>query len=116
MKPWLAAIMGGVVGAVVAVVVSQALWMRTLRTAIPTALQALQQKQEYVCTISLAALTRLEAGETDRAKFVLAREVASYYRHPLGAPAAQREKLLALIDEAGAKSPILKDELTKAKK
>ena len=116
MKPWLAAITGGVIGAVIALGVAQAFWMRTLRTAIPTALQSLQQKQEYVCTISLAALTRLEAGETDRAKLILAREVASYYHHPLGEAPAQRQKLLTLIDDASGKSQTLKDELTKTNK
>ncbi len=116
MKPWLLAILTVIVSAITGLATARWYFVRQMDTSLRSISATLQDKQEYVCTISLAALTRLEAGEIDRAKLVLTREVASYYRHPLGQPPAERQKLLTLIEAAKEKSSILKDELDKTPK
>ena len=114
MKSWLAAITGFVIGAAIALSVAQVFCMRAFRTAIPTTLQSLEDKQQYSCMISLAALDQLEKGDQGHAKSILAREVASYYQHPLGpADSSQRKKILPYIEAVRAKSSALNEELSK---
>jgi hypothetical protein len=113
MKPWIVAVLAAIVGAAAGLGAARVYCMREIRAHFGTAVEALADKQEYTCVISLAALNRLEEGQADRAKLLLAREVASYYRHPLGQTQSQRQKLLTLIDSTSAKSEILKEELSK---
>lgn len=113
MKLWIVAVLAFILGAVSGLATASFYCTRQIRAHFPSAVAALADKQEYTCVISLAALDRLESGETDRAKFLLAREVASYYQHPLGQTTAQRQKLLTLIENSSAKSEILKAELSK---
>jgi hypothetical protein len=108
------AIAGFVVGAAIALTAAQVFWTRTLRAAVPTALQSLEDRQQYSCVISLAALDKLETGNTDGAKLILARDVASYYRHPIGrADSPERRKLMPHIDAVRSKSSALNEELSK---
>jgi hypothetical protein len=113
MKPWIVAVLAAIIGAAVGLGAARVYCMREIRAQFGTALGALADKQEYTCVISLAALDNLEAGEMDRAKLFLAREVASYYRYPFGQTAAQRQKLLAHIERSSAKSQVLKEQLSK---
>ena len=114
LQPRIAATVGFVIGAALGLSGAHLFWMRTFRAAIPSALQSLEDRQQYSCAISLAALDRLETGETERAKLLLAREVASYYQHPFGrADSPQRKKLLSYIETVRSKSTTLNEELSK---
>jgi hypothetical protein len=56
---------------------------------------------------------RLEAGDSERAKSILAREVADFYYHPWQTDAPQRQKVLEFIQTSKAKSAVLREELSK---
>ena len=116
MKRYLAWFAAALVGAAVGASVTGSLYMRTLRAIIPSHIATLEHDQEYRCTLSLAVLGRLEAGETDRAKSILAREVAMFYHHPWQADAPQRRKILELLEATKPKSSILTEELNKPPK
>ena len=114
MKTWILAGAMLIVGAVVGWLTAQVFWIRAFRAAIPSAIQSLEDRSEYSCVVSLAVLNRLEAGETDRAKLLLAREVASYYQHPFRqTDSPRRKKLLPVIESARTKSKVLNEELSK---
>src|SRR2546430_3699259 len=98
MKIWVVAILAAVVGAISVLGIARWYTVRHIDADLRSIYTAMSDKQEYTATISLAALIQLESGETDRAKLILAREVASYYRHPFGQSQAQRKKLISLID------------------
>ena len=116
MKRYIAWFAAAVVGAVVGASVTGSLYMRTLHEVIPSHIATLEHDQEHRCIISLAVLGRLEAGETDRAKSILAREVAMLYYHPWQADTPQRRKILELVEAMKPKSGILKEELSKPPK
>ena len=114
MKPWVTPLTGFIAGAALALLVAQIFWARTFRAAIPSALQSLEDKQRYSCMISLAALDKLEKGDQEYAKRILAREVAGYYQHPLGsADSPHRKEIFSYIEALRAKSSALDKELSK---
>jgi hypothetical protein len=114
MKSW---IIGGImlmVGAAAGWFAAQAFWLRTFQAAIPPAIRSIEEKQQYACLISLAVLGRLESNETDKAKALLVREVASYYRQaPTSADSPERKQVLAFIEDVRKRSSILNEELLK---
>ena len=91
MKSGLAAILGLIIGALTAASVVHFYCLREVRTHFRSTLGMVAGGQEYTCVISLAVLRKLEAGESEQAKLLLAREVARYYRHPLGQTEIQRQ-------------------------
>ena len=108
---WFAA---ALLGATVGAFITHSFYMRAFRAAIPSTLQSMEDSQRYRCVLSIAVLDRLEANQADRAKLLLAREVASYYRYSLGpGESFDRKKVLAHIDELRAKSSVLNEELSK---
>ncbi len=113
MKKWIIAGAVLILGFAAGWVSAQAFWIRTFRAAIPSHIHALEDKQEYSCMLSLSVLTRLEAGDTDYAKRILAREVATYYHHPWQADAPGRQKVLTLIEATKPKSAVLSEQLRK---
>jgi hypothetical protein len=114
MKRYLAWFAAALVGAAIGASVTGSLYMRAFRTAIPSTLQEMENQQRYRCVLSMAVLDRLETNQPDRAKLLLAREVASYYKHPLGvAQSAERKKVLEHIDSLRTKSGTLNEELSK---
>ena len=116
MRTFLAAIIGGVLGAAIALYLSQIFWVRAFTTAIPTTLRAAEERQQYSSLVSLTALNRLESGDEPGAKHLLAREVARYYRYPFDqSESSQRKQVLSLIDASRAKSATLDGELTNTK-
>jgi hypothetical protein len=70
-------------------------------------------QESYVAAMSLHVLDKLESGQTDAAKQFLAKQVARYYRiySKLQHPSADREALLARIEKAGERSPVLRTTL-----
>ncbi len=113
MKRYLAWFAAGLVGGVIGAFVAGALYERTLREVIPSHIATRERDQEYRCMLSLSVLERLEAGDPDRAKSILAQQVASFYYHPWQADAPQRQKVLGLIEDIKPKSNVLKEELSK---
>ena len=78
-------------------------------------IQRMEQEQRYRCMLSVAVLERLETNEPDRAKLILTREVATYYKHPVAlAESAQRKELLAHIEALRVKSSTLDKALKEA--
>ena len=116
MKRYLAWFAAALVGAVVGASVTGWLYGRTLRAILPSHIATLEHDQEYRCTLSLAVLGRLEAGDGERAKSILASEIAMFYHHPWQADTPQRRKLLELVEDTKPKSSILSEELSKPPK
>jgi hypothetical protein len=113
MKRYLGFLAAVVVGAAIGASIAGSFYMRQLRTMIPSNLATLEQGQEHSCMLSLAALTRLEARDTERTKTILAQEVASFFRSPWQPDAPQRQKVLEFIEATKPKSAILREELSK---
>jgi hypothetical protein len=110
MKSYLPLVVSALFGALVATVVCK----QALRGAIRSELQNMEQEQRYRCVLSLAALERFETNEPDRAKLLLTREIAMYYKHSLGLPeSAERKKTLEHIRVVRGKSPALNEALIK---
>jgi hypothetical protein len=116
MKHYLAFFTVGLLGAVIGAGVAMAIYVGHLRVMIPSHLATLEEGQEQSCMLSLAVLTRLEAGDTDHAKAVLAREVGSWYRVPWQPQGPYRQKILELVEATKAKSAVLRDELARKDK
>jgi hypothetical protein len=113
MKHHLTWIAAALVGAAIGAWVAGSFYIRTLRVAIPSHISTLEHGQEHSCMLSLAVLARLEAGDTEHAKSILAHEVAEFYHHPWQADAPERQKVLELIEATKPKSAVLSDELSK---
>ena len=111
MKRYLSWFAAALVGAAVGASVSGWLYMRTLSAVIPTHVATLERDQEYRCTLSLAVLERLEDGETDQAKKMLAHEIGIFYHRPWQSDSPLRRRILELIDTTKPKSGILREEL-----
>ena len=113
MKRYLSYFAVALLGAAVGVTIAGSVFMRSLRTTIPSHIATLEEGQEHSCMLSLAALTRLEAGDTEDTKAILAQEVASFYRSPWQAEGPQRQKILEMIEATKPKSTVLRQELGK---
>jgi hypothetical protein len=114
MKRYAAIFAAALLGAAVGAFVTGGYYVRAIRAAFPSAIQAIEQRQEYSCAISLGVLKQLEEGNTDRAKLFLAREVASYYHHPFTeSKSPRRQEMLARIETLRTKSSVLNRELSK---
>ena len=82
-------------------------------------LQAISAKfystHHYAGAICLGALAKLEAGEPEGAKVMLAREVAIWYRDSQKESLSpEREKVRSTIESMSEKSDALKKELAKS--
>ena len=113
MKRCLSYFAAALLGAAVGVTIAGSIFKRTLRTAISSHLTTLEQGQEHSCMLSLAALTRLEAGDTEHTKTILAQEVASFYHSPWQPDGPHRQKILEVIEATKPKSTVLREELAK---
>lgn len=113
MKRYLAWLAAALVGGAIGASITGSLYERTLREIIPSHIATRERDQEYSCMLSLSALGRLEAGDTEHAKSILAHEVASFYHHPWQPDAPERQKVLGLIEEIKPKSDVLREELSK---
>ena len=80
------------------------------------AAHSISSEQRYAALISLAALNKLEAGEVEKAKSLLAHEIIGYSRASFDASLPQREQVGPLIQAAIEKSPVLKEELARERK
>lgn len=73
------------------------------------------REQHGTTFLSLAVFEKLEAGDIDKANFLLARQMALYHHLYKDQDAAlpQGPCLIPLIEKAGARSPVLQTELQK---
>src|SRR6266700_7365682 len=71
------------------------------------AAHSISSEQRYAAVVSLGALNKLESGEVEKAKSLLAHEVIGYSRHSFDASLPQREQIGPLIQAAIEKSPAL---------
>jgi hypothetical protein len=105
----------GVVGGVIGFSVAEVIYKRWIGGQIHSFFTIMSSDQYYRCALSLNVLNKLEAQQMDRAKLLLAREIAKYYRNPpSNAKSSEREKMLSLIESASTNSETLKQELAKA--
>ena len=77
---------------------------------------SIDSEQRQAAFVSLAALTHLEAGKTNKAKSFLARQVIDYTSLPFDASLPENQRLAPLIEAVRAKSPTLQEELAKKSK
>jgi hypothetical protein len=80
------------------------------------AAHSISSEQRYAAVISLAALHKLESGDVEKAKSLLAHEVIGYSRASFDASLPEREQIGPLIQAAIQKSPALKEELARERK
>jgi hypothetical protein len=114
MKRYIAWLAAALVGAAIGVSIIGSFYIRTIRVLASSALQSMEDTQRYRCTLSMAVLDRLETNQPDRAKLLLAREVAIYYKQSLGLPESpERKKMLEHIEKLRAKCSVLNGELSK---
>lgn len=114
MSRWIQLLAAGLVGAVVGFSAAQPLY----KVWIGRDLQAIGSKfysiHQYAGTLSLAALGKLEGGDTENAKVILAREVATWYRDSYRwSKPEECNQMRASIEEMSGKSEVLKKELAK---
>jgi hypothetical protein len=115
-KPHLSWFAAALLGTLIGASITGWFFKRTLRVAIPSHLATLESGQEHGCMLSLTVLTRLEAGDTEHAKSILAQDIASFYYTPWQAGSPQRKRILELVDAMKSKSTALRQELGKEPK
>lgn len=85
------------------------------RQDIEQMLRSERNEQHFAALLSLGVLDTLEAGETDKAKSLLARQIALYHRafkdHEASLPENQR--LVPSIGEVSTRSAVLRQQLQK---
>ena len=89
--------------------------MRDARQDIEQMLQSHRNERHFAAVISLGVLETLEAGETEKAKSLLARQIALYHRaiKNYEGSLSDKQRLVPLIDEVSSKSAVLREELRK---
>ena len=118
MNRWIQILAAGIIGAAIGAVVGFDAAEPVYKRLIGDDLQAIASKthsaHDYAGPVSLAALNELEAGQPERAKVFLAREVATWYRDLQKKPQSlEREKAASLIEYTKDKSEALKSEMAK---
>ena len=114
MKRYIAWLSAAIVGAAIGASIIGSFYTRAIRVLATSALQSMEDTQRYRCTLSMAVLEKLETNQPDRAKLLLAREIAIYYKQSLGLPESpDRKKILEHIETLRAKSSVLNEEITK---
>ena len=116
MKPLATALIGGLFGLLIGYELAARVFFPKLARDARLAAHSIDSEQRYAAVVSLAALSKLEAGETDKTKSFLAHEIALYSHATFDASLPERERLRPLIDATSEKSPILKEELAKQQK
>ena len=88
------------------------------RAGIEQLVQSDFREQRGTAVVSLAVLDTLETGDTEKAKSLLARDIAVYYRafKDREASLPQQQRLIPPIDEVSSRSSALRAELQKEPK
>ena len=113
MKTFLTAMCALAVGAVAGAFCMHAYDAKELYTQTLSGIQQVGQERATCIAMSLLLLDTLEADGSDRAKSVLARLVASYYRtcHDFQPMSAETRQLMQRIEASSDKSPALREAL-----
>ena len=115
MKPWLVALITAVLAFALGLHTSRIYFAKQLRAQLGSQLRAIGDEQALVAAVSLGALDKLEAGQLDQAKSLLARQIAAYYQtFQKFQPASEsRDHLMQGIEASSEKSAALKEALAK---
>jgi hypothetical protein len=113
MKPLVAALIGVLFGLLMGYELAGRVFFPKLARDARLAAHSIESEQRSATLVSLAALTKLEAGEVDKTKSFLAHQIAGYSRASFDGSLPEHERLRSFIDAASAKSPALKEELAK---
>jgi len=113
MKLFVSFLIGGLLGLAVGYELASHLFFAKLVADLRLAEHSLASEQRFGTTLSLAALTKLEAGEIDKAKSFLAHQIADYSRTSFDASLPKKQRLAPFIDAVRAKSPTLQQEFAK---
>ena len=111
MKTLLAIVCAFFVGTAAGVFCARLCYAKELYTQTVAGVQQVGQQQAILTALSLGVLDELEADQHDRAKSILARQIASYYRtfhdfHPIS---PETRQLMQRIEASSNKSPALKE-------
>ena len=79
MKPWSLAVAAFILGTGLGLQVSRVYFAKQMHAMLGLQLEGDATKQAFVATFGLGVLNKLEAGEVDRAKSILASEVVRSY-------------------------------------
>jgi hypothetical protein len=84
-----------------------------LQSSLAQGLRGLADSQYYATALSLTALKQLDSGMEDKARSMLAGQVAGYYRNTKKAKeiSGDQENILKTIEETAAGSEILRQKL-----
>ena len=97
---------------VLAVLVGYNLGLRlTLAKEATKALRRLRDTQLLASTISITTLDRLERGDSDGAKRLLATQISAYYRSDMNDTSVEGATVRQHIQDLSARSPVLKQML-----
>ena len=113
MKTFLALTCGVVLGAAAGVFGTHLYYANELYEANMASIRQTGQQNVTMATFNLAVLEEIEAGQQDRIKSLLARQVASFYRtfHDFQPMSPETRKLMDHIQATSEKSPSLKEAL-----
>ena len=113
MKTFLALTCGVVLGAAAGVFGTHLYYANELYEANMASIRQTGQQNVTMATFNLAVLEEIEAGQQDRIKSLLARQVASFYRtfHDFQPMSPETRKLMDHIQATSEKSPSLKTAL-----
>ncbi len=113
MKTLLAITCGVVMGAAVGAFGTYLYYGNELYEANMANMRQMGQESVTMATFNLALLEEIEAGQQDRMKALLARQVASFYRtfHDFQPMSQKTHQLMQRIEATSEKSPSLKEAL-----
>ena len=112
----IAALIGGLVGLLIGYELAARVFFPKLAANARLAVHSIDAEQRQAAVVSLLALKRLEAGDTEKTKSFLAHQVIDYSRRSFDASLPPREQIRPLIQAEIEKSPALKEELAKDQK
>src|SRR5438132_12384144 len=110
------ALVAGLVGLLAGYELASRVFFPKLAADARLAARSIDSEERLAAVISLGALNKLEAGEVDKAKSLLAHQIIIYSRGSFDASLPQREQIQPLIQAAVEKSPALKEELAREHK
>jgi len=110
MKTFLALTCGVILGAAAGVFGAYLYYSNELYEAVVANIRQAGQQSVTMATFNLAVLEEIEAGQQDRIKSLLARQVASFYRtfHDFQPMSPETRKLIDHIQATSEKSSSLK--------
>jgi hypothetical protein len=116
MKTLLAITCGLVLGAAAGVFGTRLYYQKALFEETLASIRQTGEQSVTMATLNLAVLEQLEAGQQERTKSLLARQVASFYRtfHDFQPMLPETRKLMDHIQATSEKSPSLKEALNAA--